>query len=85
MMSYYHGDDPGESPGKLPKTWWEGGALFMTLIKYWQLTGDDQYNDSIDSGMQHQAGENADYIPQNSSAYLVSKQAYAYLLTAGPR
>ena len=72
MMSYYHGDEPGANPGKLPDTWWEGGAMFMTLIHYWFLTGDDQYNDSINLGMQHQAGEDANYMPSNASAYLVS-------------
>ncbi|KAL4952165.1 mannan endo-1,6-alpha-mannosidase [Aspergillus filifer] len=69
MMSYYNGHEPGQIPGKLPDTWWEGGAMFMTLIQYWFWTGDDTYNDMIRQGMLHQRGSN-DFFPRNSSTYL---------------
>lgn len=71
MVSYYHGADPGQIPGKLPGTWWEGGALFMTLIQYWHFTGDSQYNNITTQGMLWQAGAGADYMPANWSNYLV--------------
>jgi mannan endo-1,6-alpha-mannosidase len=70
MMTYYTGNQTGQIPGKLLNTWWEGGALFMTLIEYWHWTGDDSYNAETIQGMQWQAG-NADYMPNNYSNYLV--------------
>ncbi|KAB8266194.1 glycosyl hydrolase family 76-domain-containing protein [Aspergillus pseudonomiae] len=69
MMHYYHGNESGNIPGKLPDTWWEGGAMFMTLIEYWHFTGDTTYNDEVSVGMQWQAGD-GDYMPSNWSSYL---------------
>lgn len=71
LMTHYHVNETGQIPGKLPDTWWEGGALFMTLIQYWYFTGDTTYNDEVSVGMQWQAG-NGDYMPSNWSTYLVS-------------
>lgn len=73
MMSYYQGNQSGQIPGKLPDTWWEGGAMFMTLIQYWHWTGDNSYNDITQTGMMWQAGENYDYMPSNYSRYLVCR------------
>ncbi|KAL1961671.1 hypothetical protein VTN77DRAFT_1346 [Rasamsonia byssochlamydoides] len=70
MVSYYNGNQSGQIPGKLEGTWWEGGAMFMTLIQYWHWTGDDSYNDITNQGMLWQAGENYDYMPKNWSIYL---------------
>lgn len=81
MMSYYHGNESGQIPGKLPDTWWEGGAMFMTLIQYWHFTGDSSYNDVVTQGMLWQAGENADYMPSNWSSYLVGNRGSAQKLT----
>jgi mannan endo-1,6-alpha-mannosidase len=75
MMSYYHGNESGQIPGKLPDTWWEGGALFMTCIQYWHFTGDPTYNDVSSQGMLWQAGAGADYMPANWSNYLVPKDS----------
>ncbi|KKK18355.1 endo mannanase, GH76 family [Aspergillus ochraceoroseus] len=69
MMSYYHGNESGQIPGKLPGTWWEGGAMFMTLIQYWYWTGDTSYNDVTAQGMLWQKGHD-DYFPSNDSNYL---------------
>lgn len=69
MMAYYHGNESGQTPGKLPGTWWEGGALFMTLIQYWFWTRDDSYNDVIQQGMYWQKGRD-DYLPSNHSQYI---------------
>lgn len=43
--------------------------MFMTLIQYWYLTGDSQFNDAIQEGMYWQKGEN-DFFPSNYSQYL---------------
>lgn len=72
MMSYYQGNQTGQIPGKLPGTWWEGGAMFMTLIQYWHWTGDPSYNPVTIQGMLWQKGEYNDYMPANWSSYLVS-------------
>ncbi|OJJ50372.1 hypothetical protein ASPZODRAFT_128988 [Penicilliopsis zonata CBS 506.65] len=69
MMIHYQGNETGHIPGKLPGTWWEGGAMFMTLIQYWHFTGDDTYNEEVIEGMQWQAGD-CDYMPSNWSSYL---------------
>ncbi|EYE93204.1 glycoside hydrolase family 76 protein [Aspergillus ruber CBS 135680] len=69
MMTHYHGNETGQIPGKLPDTWWEGGAMFMTLIQYWYFTGDTTYNDEVSVGMQWQSGD-GDYMPTNWSTYL---------------
>ncbi|KAL5359001.1 glycosyl hydrolase family 76-domain-containing protein [Aspergillus floccosus] len=69
MMRHYKGNESGEIPGKLPDTWWEGGAMFMTLIEYWHFTGDATYNDEVTVGMQWQAGD-GNYFPSNWSTYL---------------
>lgn len=57
-------------PGKMDTTWWVGGAMFMTLIQYWYITGDGKYNDIVTSGMLHQKGENNNYFPNNWSRWL---------------
>ena len=69
MMSYYTATQTGQIPGKLPGTWWEGGAMFMTLIQYWYWTGDSQFNGIVQDGMYFQKG-NDDYFPSNYSQYL---------------
>ena len=69
MMTYYHGDKPGVTPGTLdPYYWWEAGALFGTLIEYWYYTGDTTYNQLVTDGMLFQVGKNVDFMPANQTA-----------------
>ncbi|KAJ5085379.1 CAZyme family GH76 [Penicillium argentinense] len=70
MMDFYNDRDSKNIPGKLDGTWWEGGSMFMTLIQYWHLTGDDQFNEAIQDGMYWQKGDDDNYFPSNSSSYL---------------
>ncbi|KAI1121391.1 glycoside hydrolase family 76 protein [Nemania abortiva] len=77
LMSYYHGNESGQTPGILPGPppagdyyWWEGGALWGTMIDYWHLTGDDTYNDVVTQAMLWQTGPNNNYMPPNWSASL---------------
>ena len=44
--------------------------MFMTLIQYWYLTGDSQFNDAIQEGMYWQKGDENDFFPSNYSSYL---------------
>lgn len=80
MMRHYQGNESGQIPGKLPNTWWEGGAMFMTLIEYWHFTGDSTYNDEVTVGMQWQAGDD-NYFPSNWSTYLVCAPSLANAYT----
>ncbi|CAI7616258.1 hypothetical protein N7533_012843 [Penicillium manginii] len=69
MMSYYNDRDSKNIPGKFDGTWWEGGSMFMILIQYWFLTGDDQFNAAVQEGMYWQKGDD-DFFPSNYSSYL---------------
>ncbi|KAL4988184.1 glycosyl hydrolase family 76-domain-containing protein [Aspergillus falconensis] len=69
MMSQYHGNETGQIPRKIPESWWEGGAIFMTLIQYWYWTGDTTYNDVTREGMLWQKGRD-DFFPRNWSHFL---------------
>ncbi|KAI0544626.1 glycoside hydrolase family 76 protein [Xylaria curta] len=77
LMSYYHGNESGQTPGILPGPppagpyyWWEAGALWGTMIDYWHLTGDDTYNDVVTQAMLWQVGPNRNYMPPNVTASL---------------
>ncbi|CAK7245965.1 MAG: hypothetical protein STHCBS139747_007570 [Sporothrix thermara] len=77
LVSFYNGNETGQTPGILPGPppagpyyWWEGGAMWGTLIDYWHLTGDDTYNDIVMEAMLWQTGPNADYMPPNVTASL---------------
>ncbi|KAI3326316.1 glycoside hydrolase family 76 protein [Xylariaceae sp. AK1471] len=77
LMSYYHGNESGHTPGILPGPppagdyyWWEGGALWGTMIDYWHLTGDSTYNDVVTQAMLFQVGPDKNYMPPNVTASL---------------
>ncbi|KAI8299086.1 Mannan endo-1,6-alpha-mannosidase [Colletotrichum sp. SAR11_59] len=77
LMKFYDGNETGHTPGILPGPppagdyyWWEGGALWGTMIDYWHLTGDSSYNDVVMQAMLHQVGPNRDYMPPNYTASL---------------
>lgn len=62
---------PGILPGPPPDGdyyWWQGGAMWGTLLDYRHNTGDKQFDDLITTAMLHQVGDNADYLPRNWSA-----------------
>ena len=67
MMSQYHGNEtgqiPGKVPGKVPEPWWEGAAMFMTLIQYWYWSGGTVYSDVTREGMLWQKGRD-DFFSQ---------------------
>ncbi|CAM1500569.1 Fc.00g097310.m01.CDS01 [Cosmosporella sp. VM-42] len=77
MMQYYKGNETGQTPGILPGPppagdyyWWEAGAMWGTLMDYWQATGDSSYNDLIMQAMMWQVGPGKDYMPPNVTASL---------------
>ncbi|MCJ1374092.1 hydrolase 76 protein [Loxospora ochrophaea] len=69
MVKYYTGNNTGGIPGNLPQPyfWWEAGAMFGSLIDYWFLTGDSQYNDITTQAMLFQVGPDNDYMPPNQT------------------
>ncbi|KAI1803873.1 glycoside hydrolase family 76 protein [Daldinia bambusicola] len=69
LVSFYHGNEPGQTPGLLPQEyyWWEGGAFLGALIDYWYYTGDTTYNDMAQQGLLHQVGPYNDYMPPNQT------------------
>ncbi len=78
-MLLYQGNKTGQIPGILPGPpsenkgpyyWWQGGSMMGTYIDYWHLTGDTSYNDVVMQGIQHQVGENKDFMPRNHTASL---------------
>ncbi|KAJ6190817.1 hypothetical protein N7519_000838 [Penicillium mononematosum] len=72
MVDYYNARDSKAIPGKFDDTWWEGGSMFMTLIQYWYLTGDSQFNDAIQEGMYWQKGDDNDFFPSNYSTAITA-------------
>ena len=85
MMTYYSGNTTGGTPGLLPGPcqdvtcyyWWEAGAMFGSLINYWQYTGDDSYNEVITQALQFQIGPEENYNPPNQSKNMgVDDQAF---------
>jgi mannan endo-1,6-alpha-mannosidase len=75
MMTYYSGNQSGQVPGLLPGPcdslacyyWWEAGAMFSSLINYWQYTGDDSYNPVVIQALQFQIGPEENFNPPNQS------------------
>lgn len=75
MMSYYSGNQSGQVPGLLPGPcdslacyyWWEAGAMFGSLINYWQYTGDDSYNPAVIQALAFQIGPDENFNPPNQS------------------
>ncbi|KAI1379771.1 glycoside hydrolase family 76 protein [Hypoxylon crocopeplum] len=69
LVSFYNGDEPGQTPGLLPQPyyWWEAGAFLGSLVDYWYYTGDDTYNNITQQGLLHQVGPYNDYMPPNQT------------------
>ncbi|GMG08189.1 unnamed protein product [Aspergillus oryzae] len=70
MMDFYKKNETEGIPGKLTDTWYVAGSMFMTLIQYWQASGDDTYNAVVSNDLMFQAGENYDYYSKNVSDWL---------------
>ncbi|EXJ79247.1 hypothetical protein A1O3_08748 [Capronia epimyces CBS 606.96] len=79
MMTFYTGNQTGQVPGLLPGSlscdpnndqvycWWEAGAMWGSLINYWQYTGDTTYNTVVSQALQFQRGPDNNYNPPNQS------------------
>ncbi|KAJ4315429.1 hypothetical protein N0V84_008376 [Fusarium piperis] len=79
LIKFYHGNETGRTPGLLPERtvktkdddvtyyFYQSGAFMSTYIDYWQLTGDETYNDLVVQGILHQVGQNEDFLPANQT------------------
>ena len=59
---------PGVFP--YPYYWWEAGLAFNTLIDYFALTNDSEYNNRISEALQHQLGDYNAFMPPNQTKVL---------------
>lgn len=75
LISFYNGNETGETPGQLPYLsgmeenatgyyWWQSGPYMSSFIDYWHLTGDDTYNELVTEGILNQAGDRANFLPE---------------------
>ncbi|KAK9239591.1 glycoside hydrolase [Lipomyces kononenkoae] len=69
MMTYYNGNQTGGAQGKFvnPYYWWESGAAWGSLIDYWYYTGDETWNEQVQSSLLSQVGPNNDYMPPSEA------------------
>lgn len=69
LLSYYHGTDPGQPTGLFgqPYAWWEAGAVWGSLIDYWNYTGDAQYVGLVQQALLWQVGPSNDYMTPNQT------------------
>ncbi|KAF7955618.1 hypothetical protein EAE96_004544 [Botrytis aclada] len=81
---YNQSQTPGNPIGVLspPYYWWETGAMFDTLIQYWRLTGDSQYNKLVTQGLAAQRGPNDDFMPPNQTISMGSDDQSIWALAA---
>ncbi|XEV02618.1 hypothetical protein FSHL1_007905 [Fusarium sambucinum] len=76
LIEFYSGNKSGNIPGLLEEDnglgdgyyWYQSGAFMSSLVDYWQLTGDDNYNDLVAEGIQWQIGRDKDFMPANQTA-----------------
>lgn len=71
MMQFYKENQTEGIPGKLTDTWYVAGSMFMTLIQYWDVSGDDSQNKIVSHDLMFQSGENYDFFSHNVSQWLV--------------
>ncbi|RGP80055.1 hypothetical protein FLONG3_1826 [Fusarium longipes] len=75
LIEFYNGNESGNIPGLLEESngkgngyyWYQSGAFMSAFVDYWQLTGDDTYNDIISEGIQWQTGKDKDFMPANQT------------------
>lgn len=74
LLTFYHGNKPGHTPGILPGPppdgpyyWWIAGAMWGTIMDYRHYTGDTKFDPIVKEAMLHQVGHDRDFMPRNWS------------------
>ncbi|CAN8097748.1 unnamed protein product [Discula destructiva] len=77
LQTFYQGNQTGRVPGILPGPppdgdyyWWQGGAMWGTLIDYWHYTGDTSYVNTTMDSLLFQTGPDKNYMDANWTASL---------------
>ncbi|KAL4785300.1 glycosyl hydrolase family 76-domain-containing protein [Aspergillus varians] len=70
MWDFYLKNQTEGIPGKITDTWYIAGAMFMTMIQFWHVSGYDEHNSVVSHDLMFQAGENYDYFDSNYSQWL---------------
>lgn len=79
MWEFYLQNQTEGIPGKLTDTWYVAGAMFMTMIQFWHVSGYDKHNEVISHDMMFQAGRNYDYFDSNYSQWLVRSLSFRHI------
>jgi mannan endo-1,6-alpha-mannosidase len=90
LIKFYKGNESGHIPGLLPEKetetdgyyWYQSGAFMGAYVDYWQLTGDDTYNDLVAEGIQWQRGQENDFMPANQSRQAGNDDQSTWALSA---
>ncbi|KAF3762016.1 family 76 glycoside hydrolase [Cryphonectria parasitica EP155] len=77
LATFYQGNQTGKIPGILPGPppdgdyyWWQGGALWGTMVDYWHYTGDESYVNTTKEALLFQTGPDNNYMHPNWTASL---------------
>ena len=79
LLTYYRGSDPGQTPGLFgfPYDWSQFGAVWGSLIDYWNYTGDAQYVGLVQQALLLQVGPGKDYMTPDQ---IKPEVAFSFLL-----
>ena len=69
VLAYYSGSNPGQDVGVFgaPYYWWQAGAVWASLIDYWNYTGDGEYVGLVQQALLSQVGPSNNYVPPNQT------------------
>ncbi|RYP25216.1 hypothetical protein DL765_000097 [Monosporascus sp. GIB2] len=88
LMTFYEGDEEGMIPGILPGPppdgdyyWWNGAALWSSLLDHRNLAGDTTHDDSIMRGLLWQRGDD-DFLPANWTASVANDDQAFWAMAA---
>ncbi|KAJ9144059.1 Mannan endo-1,6-alpha-mannosidase [Pleurostoma richardsiae] len=89
LLTFYHGNESGMTPGILPGPppdgdyyWWQGGAMWGTLVDYYHYTGDPTYVNTTKESLLFQTGPENNYMPPNWTASLGNDDQAFWALSA---
>lgn len=69
IMDYYLGTRYGGTVGMFqqPYYWWEAGLAFGAMIDTWKFCDNDTYVETIQAAINHQRGQNNDFMAPNQT------------------